>query len=94
MYISTLDDSRTEAQIIAANCANQELKDEIEARLAQREELRRDMYRTLGRATFVDVDAMEAEAERERAAEAAANPAPSEEELARSVEEYCARAAA
>ncbi len=81
IFISTLDENRTEGEIIASNCANEVLKDELQALLDEREERRREMYRTLGRATFVDVDAMEAEAEAERAA--AAEPEdPSEEELA------------
>lgn len=97
IFISTFDETRTEAEIIASNCANQKLKDELQARLEEQEEFRRDMYRTLGRATFIDVDAMEAEIEAERLAAAAAAPEVEEEEplppeLAMSVEEYCARA--
>ena len=98
IYISTFDESRTPAQIIASNCANQRLKDELQARLDERAELRRDLYRALGRATFIDVDAMEREIEAERAAEAAAQgparaPDPETAELALNVEEYCARVA-
>ena len=98
VYISTLDENRTDAEIIASNCANQKLKDELEARLADAEEARKEAYAALGRATFVDVDEMQAEIEAEQAAaraaaEAAGETAPSEEEVARSVEEYCARAA-
>ncbi|QZH75873.1 MAG: hypothetical protein JY451_04610 [Erythrobacter sp.] len=91
IFITTLDETRTEGEIIADNCANEVLKDELQALLDERAERRREMYRTLGRATFVDVDAMEAEAEAERAA-AGEPEGPSEEELALSVEEYCARA--
>ena len=50
------------------------------------------MYKALGRATFIDVDAVEAEAEAERAAEV--ETGPTDEEIALSVEEYCARATA
>lgn len=71
-YITTFDPDRTREQIIASNIANQKRKEELAALIAEREELTRDMYRQLGRATFIDVDAMEAELERERAAEAAA----------------------
>jgi len=94
-YISTFDENRSEAEIIATNCANQQLKDELQAKLEQRAELRKEMYKTLGRATFIDVDAMEAEIEAENAAaqgEAEVAEGPSEIELAMSVEEYCARA--
>ena len=95
IFITTLDENRTDAEIIAENCANQELQDAIDARIAEREELRREMYRTLGRATFVDVDEMveQAEAEAERAGAGETDDGPTEEELALSVAEYCARAA-
>ncbi|MBH5321800.1 hypothetical protein [Aurantiacibacter sediminis] len=92
VYISTFAEDRTDAEIIATNCANQELQDAIDARLAERAELRREMYRQLGRATFVDVDEMEAQAEAEREATGAVDEGPTEEELALSVAEYCARA--
>ncbi|MDE1467616.1 hypothetical protein [Aurantiacibacter sp. D1-12] len=93
IFITTLDENRSDAEIIAENCANQELQDAIDARIAEREELRREMYRQLGRATFVDVDEMEAQAEAERAASGNVDEGPSEEELAQSVAEYCANAA-
>ncbi|WP_052768919.1 hypothetical protein [Aurantiacibacter marinus] len=90
IYISTLDESRTEEQIIASNCANQRLQNQIQVRLQERAELRRQIYRDLGRATFVDVDEMEARAEADRTPEP---EGPTEEELALSLQEYCARAA-
>lgn len=93
LYISTFAADRTEREIIASNCRNQELKDALEARLAQREEIRRDIYRALGRVTFIDVDAIEAEVEAERAREAEAAAAVARDEgPVMSVEEYCARA--
>jgi hypothetical protein len=98
IFISTWEEDRTEQQIIASNCANQKLKDDLEARLAQRAELRRDIYKALGRATFIDVDAIEEEARAERdhavADEQTARPALSDEAAAtaRSVEEFCAAA--
>lgn len=91
IFITTLDESRTEGEIIADNCANEVLKDEMQALIDARDERRREMYRVLGRATFVDVDAMEAEIEAERAATGEPE-GPSEAELALSVEEYCSRA--
>ena len=91
-YISTLDDSLSEEQIIAANCANQELKDALQARLDESAARQREAYAALGRATFIDVDAMQAEIDAERAAAEAESEGPSEEELALSVEQYCARA--
>lgn len=93
IYISTWSDGRTEREIIASNCQNQRLKDDLEDRMAQRAEIRRDMYMALGRATFIDVDAIEAEAEAEAARVAAANEAATTGlESAMTVEEYCARA--
>jgi hypothetical protein len=93
-WITTFADGRTRAQIIASNCANEALQQQIEAAIAAQEEQRREMFKALGRATFVDVEAMEREIEAERAAEAAASPVdePTEEELALSLAEYCARA--
>ena len=93
IYIATWEDGRTDAEIIASNCSNQLLKNELEAKLAERAELRKELYKALGRATFVDVDAIEAEAEAERAAQEAAG-AQTEEEPQMTLEEYCASAAA
>lgn len=90
MFISTLEDGRSDADIIAANCANQQLQDDLAAQIAKSEERKREVYRQLGRATFIDVEEMEREAEASRAADAADEP--TEEELALSIEEYCARA--
>lgn len=91
-YITTLDENRTDAEIIAMNCANQRLKDEIERRLAEREELRKDIYKALGKATFVDVEEIEAEIEADEASASANDRSP--EGTARSIEEYCTRATA
>jgi hypothetical protein len=71
-YISTLDAARSDAEILAENRANQEIKDlraVEEARIAQ---AKRDMYKALGAAAGMDVEAIERKAEAERAAEAAA----------------------
>jgi len=71
-YITTFAPGRSEADIVASNIANQKQQDEIAALRAEQAERRREAYKALGRATGLDVDAMEAEIERERAAEAAA----------------------
>ncbi len=71
-YITSWSPDRTDEEIIASNIANQQRKDELEAIEEERAELRKDLYRALGRATFIDVDEMEAEIEAERAAEEAA----------------------
>ncbi len=93
MYISTFEEDRSEGDIIASNCANQQLKDELQARIDANEARRREMYEALGRATFIDVDEMKAEIEAEQQAEAREDTGPTPEELALSVEEYCAAAA-
>ncbi len=99
IYISTFADDRSEAEIIASNCENQRFRNELEARLEERAELRRDIYKALGRATFIDVDEIEqAAADEQAAAEAEADALRAEagfdESLASlSLEEYCARAA-
>ena len=71
-WITSFAPDRTEEEIVASNIANQQRQDELRAMEREREEFRRDFYRSLGRATGLDVDAMEREIERERAAEAAA----------------------
>jgi hypothetical protein len=71
-YITTLDAARSDAEIIAENRANQELKDlraAAEERIAQR---KREMYKALGAAAGMDVEEIERKAEAERAAEEAA----------------------
>lgn len=70
-FIATFAEGRSDAEIAASNLANQRLQDEIRAEQARREEEVRDMYRTLGRASGLDVDAMEAEIAAERAREEA-----------------------
>lgn len=71
-YITSFAPDRSEEEIIAANIANQQKQDEI-ARLAEeRQERIRDMYRTLGEMSGMDVERIEREAAEERAAEQAA----------------------
>lgn len=71
-WITTFAPGRTEAEIIASNIENQKLKERLQAEAAARAEERKELYKALGRATGLDVEAMEAEIERERAAEEAA----------------------
>ena len=71
-YITTLDAARSDAEIAAELRANQEIK---ELRAAEQEriaERKRAMYKALGAAAGMDVEATEREAEAERAAAAAA----------------------
>lgn len=71
-YISTFAAGRSDAEIIESNKANQLRKERLAAEQAKRDEEVKEMYRALGRATGIDVDAMEREIAEEKAAEAAA----------------------
>ena len=71
-YITTFADGRTDEEIRLSNIENQKLKDEREADYQRRLELRRDLYKAVGAASGLDVDAMEAEIEAQEAAEAEA----------------------
>jgi hypothetical protein len=66
-YISTFEPGRTDAQIAASNLANQEKQQRLNAEQAKREDEVKDAYRALGRATGIDVDAMERELARDGA---------------------------
>jgi hypothetical protein len=66
-YISTFEPGRTDAEIAASNRANQEKQDRLKAEQAEREEKVKDAYRALGRATGLDVDAMERDIARDNA---------------------------
>ena len=70
-YITVWDPHRTEAEIIASNIANQKRKERLAAEQAKRDEDVRQMYKTIGRASGMDVDAIEKKARAEQAAEAA-----------------------
>lgn len=74
-YISTFAEGRTDAEIMASNRANQIRKERLAAEQAKRDEEVKDMYRALGRATGIDVDAMERKIEADKAAEAKASAA-------------------
>ena len=75
-YITTWSEHRTDAEIIASNIANQKRKDRLAAEQAARDAEVREIYKSLGRATGMDVDAIEKKAEADRAAEAAKKAAP------------------
>lgn len=63
---------RTDAEIVASNIANQRRKERLAAEQAARDEEVRQMYKALGRASGMDVDAIERKAQAERAAQEAA----------------------
>ena len=82
-WITTLDSARSDAEIIAENQANQEIKD---LRAAEEERIareKREIYKTLGAAAGMDVEKIEREAEAERAAEEARRRAMLEANAAR-----------
>lgn len=71
-YITTFDPNRTDAEIVASNIENQKRQDKRRAELEALAERKKEAYKALGRATGIDVDAMEADIAREKAAEKAA----------------------
>lgn len=71
-YITTFAPDRSDAEIAAANAEHARVQDALRQLSDEREERRRQMYRDLGRATGLDVDAMEERIRAEEAAEAAA----------------------
>lgn len=71
-FISTLDTARTDAEIVAENTANQEVKDLRAAAVERAATRKREMYKALGAAAGMDVEEIERKANAERAVEAAA----------------------
>jgi uncharacterized protein (UPF0335 family) len=74
-FISTFAEGRTDAEIVASNLENQQRKERREAERAKLEEEVKAAYRALGRATGVDVDAMERKIAADKAAADAARKA-------------------
>lgn len=82
-YITTYDPDRTDAEIIASNIENQEVKDLREAQDAELAQRKRDLYKALGAAAGMDVDEIERRADENRAAEEAAEQARLDEMFGR-----------
>lgn len=74
-YVTSFAPDRSEEEILASNLANQAKKDELRAQQEELEAKKREMYRALGRATGLDVDAMEEQIEADKARETAGKPA-------------------
>lgn len=70
-YITTFAADRTNAEIIASNIENQKRKDALIAERKARDERIKDIYRTLGKVSGMDVEKIEREAAAEEAAEEA-----------------------
>ena len=75
IYVDSLAPGRSEAEIVAGNVAATKAARAAEAENAAGAERVRQMYKTVGRATFMDVDAIEAKAKAENAVEARAQAA-------------------
>ncbi|WFL78211.1 hypothetical protein P7228_03875 [Altererythrobacter arenosus] len=71
-YITSYSPDRTDEEIAATNEANQRRKDELAQQRAEIENRKREMYRELGRASGMDVDAMERQIAEDKAREEAA----------------------
>jgi hypothetical protein len=70
-YITTYRTDRSLTEIAKSNAEHQKIKDRLEAEQAKRAEEVRQMYKAVGRATGIDVDAIEARAKAEQAADKA-----------------------
>jgi hypothetical protein len=82
-YITTLAPNRSDAEIMAENRANQEIKDLRAVEEARIAEAKREMYKSLGAAAGMDVEEIERKAEAERAAAEAAEAKSRAERAAR-----------
>lgn len=72
VYINSWTADRSDAEIAAEIAENQKLQDRLAAEQAVREAKVKEIYRTLGRASGMDVAAIEAKAKADAAAEKAA----------------------
>lgn len=68
-YITSWQADRTDEEIIASNIQHQKIKDVLVAEQAAREEKVKDIYRTIGRMSGMDVEKIEREAKAEQEAE-------------------------
>lgn len=70
-YITTFDPARSDADIIASNEANQEVKELRDEAFEDLAERKRELYKALGAAAGMDVEEIERRAQETRKAEAA-----------------------
>lgn len=85
-YITTFDPNRTDAEIIASNEANQEVKDLREEAFEDLEERKRELYKALGAAAGMDVEEIDRRGREAREAEEAERKAQLDELMGRSGE--------
>jgi hypothetical protein len=74
-YITTFEEGRGDAEIAESNRVNQIEQNRLRAEQRQREEEAKEAYRALGRASGMDVEAIERDLARERAQEQEADVA-------------------
>ncbi|WP_299196626.1 hypothetical protein [uncultured Erythrobacter sp.] len=82
-YVTTYDPDRSDAEIMASNIENQEVKELREAQDAELAQRKRDLYKALGAVAGMDVDEIERRADETRAAEEAAEQARLDEMFGR-----------
>jgi len=75
VYINSWTADRSDAEIERTNIANEKRKDAMEAEQAARDEKVKDIYRTLGKVSGMDVDKIERDAAAQDAREKAAHEA-------------------
>lgn len=81
-FINTFPEGRSIDEIRASNIENQRRKEKLEAEQAARDEAARDAYRALGRASGMDVDAIDRKVAADEARKAAADKARLEKFIA------------
>lgn len=72
-YINSWRADRSDAEILRTNVENQKLQDELRAEQAKRDAKVKDIYRTLGKVSGMDVAAIEKQAAEDAAREKAAH---------------------
>lgn len=73
VYINSWTADRSDGEIAQTNAQNQEMQDWLAAEQAKRDARVKDIYRTLGRVSGMDVDAIEKKAREDAAREKAAH---------------------
>jgi hypothetical protein len=71
-YITSWRADRSEAEILSSNAANERRQKQLAAEQAKRDEEVKNIYKAIGRASGMDVDAIERQAKADSAASAAA----------------------
>ena len=71
IYITSWHANRSEAEILASNAANQVRQKQLAAEQAKRDLKVKNIYKAIGRASGMDVDAIDRQAQADQAASAA-----------------------